>query len=126
MELTIFLAKLIGACLTLMGIAMLTENSLRNIIKDLLKDKSIVFIYNTLGLIAGLALIISHTVWTPNLSGIITGLGWLILIKHLAILFFKDKALAVGSKFIETNWYETWSIVAVLIGLWLLWNGFNP
>ncbi len=126
MELTLFLTKIFGAFLSLIGLALLANNNLKSIIREIIKDKNLIFLLNILGLVAGLTLVISHSFWTADLAGVITVLGWLVLIKHLAILFWRDKMLALALKFVGNNWYETWAIAAILLGLWLLWNGFNP
>lgn len=77
-----------------------------------------------MGLILGLILILLHSVWELNWAGLITVIGWLLFLKHLILLIFAAKIRPLLQKIIDASWYETASIIWLVIGLYLLYISY--
>ncbi|OGH73479.1 MAG: hypothetical protein A3C90_03690 [Candidatus Magasanikbacteria bacterium RIFCSPHIGHO2_02_FULL_51_14] len=84
MDLSIFLAKVVGLYLLIIGLGMLiNRKEFEPLIRQAMKDKLLIFLSGTMALLLGLLVVLSHNVWTPDWRGLITLLGWLTLLKGL-------------------------------------------
>jgi len=87
-----------------------------------------VFIVGVIALVAGLAMILAHNVWSGGaLPVIVTLIGWLALIKGLLLLFLSLKAL--GGFFLGGLQYEQlfymYAAIALILGVYLTYGGFR-
>ena len=92
--LTVFLAKLIGLYCVLFGLAMaLQKQAMVEMVASLLRDGPPLFILEAIAVTVGLAIVIGHNVWSGGaLPVIVTLLGWIILIRGVALLFLSPTA----------------------------------
>jgi uncharacterized membrane protein len=81
MPTSIFLAKLIGQILMVIGIGMLVNAKVyRTLVDEFLRSHALIYLSGLLSITAGLAIVLSHNVWTADWRIIITILGWLAAI----------------------------------------------
>jgi membrane protein implicated in regulation of membrane protease activity len=74
------------------------------IVTSCVQSRALLFLIEILGLAAGLAIVLGHTIWSSGLlSVIVTLIGWLTLIRSIILLFLS--AQAVG-RFIEAVRYK--------------------
>ncbi len=126
---TTFLAKLLGLYCILAGLAMITQKrALVDTVTALIHNPPVMFLAGVFTLIAGLAMVLSHNVWSGGaLPVIVTLIGWLTLIKSLLILFLSpDAAVAyfLGTLHYEQFFYG-YSAFSLLIGAYLTYAGFR-
>src|SRR6266581_7173274 len=90
--LTIFLTRLIGLFLILVSVSMLThKQTMVETAGALIHDRPLLLIVSMLALTGGLAMVLSHNVWSGGvLPVIITLFGWIILIQGLFLLFLSS------------------------------------
>ena len=75
---SIFLAKLIGPILLALGAGMLVNAAgYRVLVEEFLRSQAMIFLSGLLSITAGLALVLTHNVWTADWRVVITILGWL-------------------------------------------------
>ena len=86
---TLFLSKLIGLYCILIALSMMTRNQATlGSVAAVLRDPSMMFVLGAITLIAGLAMVLMHNIWSGGaLVVIVTLVGWMTLIKSLSFLF---------------------------------------
>ena len=125
MELSIFLAKLLGLYLMIVCAAVfLKREKLKIMLEEFEKSHLFIFSSGAMVLLLGLAMVISHTIWELNWRGLITLLGWLTVGKGIIRLYFFEWAQVTSRKVVQSRWY--WCIIGLsfIIGLWLAYIGF--
>ena len=97
MQTSIFLARLLGPALLIVGI----------------------------GVLAGLAIVLVHNVWTLNWRVLITLLGWINLLRGALTILLPDKSFALGGRMMAGKHMPmTAGVVALLVGLTLSYFGY--
>ena len=91
------IAGLMGPTLLAMGIGMLLNlGSFAVMVEQVSHDIALIFFSGVLLLVAGLAIVRSHHVWT-GWPVLVTVLGWLAIIGGLARLFFPTQLAAMAA-----------------------------
>src|SRR5215469_7699893 len=95
--LTIFLGKLIGLGLLLMCLTLATRpRASLATIGAMMEQTGLLMVTGMITMTAGLALVIGHDIWSgPPLTLAVTIIGWMTLLKGLAILALPIANLAV-------------------------------
>jgi hypothetical protein len=107
--LTVFLAKLIGLYCVLFGLAMASQKqAMVDLVGALMRNGPVLLIVEAIAVTSGLAIVIGHNVRSGGaLPVIVTLLGWIILIRGVALLFLSPTAKI---RFFEMFRYGTCSI----------------
>jgi hypothetical protein len=128
MQTSIFLARLIGPVMTLVGISLLmNETAFRKMAMEFLRSPALIFFSGMILMPAGLAVVLSHNVWVLNWPVIITLLGWIAVISGALRVFAPDRALKIGKKAIASKEITTVSAAFwLVIGALLCYFGFRP
>lgn len=124
MELSIFLAKLIGIYfLIIAAIWIVRKDQLNASIKEFASSKGLIFLTGLMNIVLGLAIAIGHPIWHLNWVGLITLLGYFMLFKGIMRVAFTDKLEKTLLHAINKGY---WVILAVLIvlGGFLTYSGF--
>jgi len=128
-RLTIFLSRLLGLYCILAALAMIThKRMILDAVTVILHNSPALYIVGVLTLIAGLAMILGHNVWSGGvLPVVVTLLGWITLIKALLFLFLSPEAEA--RLFLDALHYEQffylYAGISLLIGVYLTYAGFR-
>jgi hypothetical protein len=124
---TIFLAKLLGLFVLLLGLSMLIQGrSTAETMDGIIHDRPLVYIVGMITLACGLALVLSHIRWSGGLLPVlVTILGWITLIKGLLLLFLPPQSLIdfYGALRIGQLLYVD-AVIAVVLGIYLTVAGF--
>src|SRR5689334_24809836 len=128
MQTSIFLARLIGPVMALVGISLLmNETAFRKMATEFLRSPALIFLSGMILMPAGLAVVLSHNVWVLNWPVIITLLGWIAVISGALRVFAPDRALEIGKKAIASKQIITVSAAFwLVIGAALCYFGFRP
>jgi glucose uptake protein GlcU len=87
------------------------------------EDKAFVISTGYITLLMGLVTVLLHNVWTPDWRGVITVLAWSTLIKGIMKTGFPEVINRQAQRFRKK---QEWSAVfLVLLGAWLMYNGFG-
>jgi hypothetical protein len=125
---TIFLARLIGVfCLVVSAAMFLHKQAMVEMLTAMVRDRPLVFILGMLGLLAGLAMVLAHNLWSGGaLPIVVTLFGWILLIRGTILLLLPPDALAslMDSLPFERLFYFSAGITLVL-GLYLTYAGFK-
>jgi hypothetical protein len=127
MQTSIFLARLIGPVMTLVGISLLmNETAFRKMATEFLRSPALIFFSGMILMPAGLAVVLRHNVWVLNWPVIITLLGWVAVVSGALRVFAPERALKIGKKAIAKKEITTASAAIWLaIGAVLCYFGFR-
>jgi hypothetical protein len=126
---TSFLAKLFGLYCILAALAMsLRGEEMVEVITDILHDPAMIFVLGAMTVIAGLAMVLSHNVWSGGvLRVMVTVAGWMTLMKGLLFWFLPPGEEA--GFFLRVMQYQRLLYVyvsfALVLGLWFTYRGFG-
>ena len=124
---TLFLAKYIGVFAILMaGWMMLSREDTIDRVHDIVQDRAMGLTWGVFTAAAGLAVVIGHNVWRGGvLPVVVTLVGWLILLKGLALLVMTPAAWtqALAALHFEADYYA-YLAVPLALGVYLAAAGF--
>jgi hypothetical protein len=122
---SILIARLLGPTLIVLGHAILLDPARgRRLASEFMESEAPLFISGLLTLLAGLAIVNTHAVWT-GWPVVITLFGWLMVVAGAARLLIPDRMKAVGRAMLarETG-LRLPAALNLLLGLWLCWQGY--
>lgn len=126
MDISIFLAKVLGIYLLVASIAFFVHTKkYKTIITDIKNSPALLCMSGALALITGLLIVVSHNIWTMDWRVVITILGWLSLIKGFLRLVFPQVSHQVLTRYLKNSsaYYFSASIMLIL-GVYLSYFGF--
>jgi hypothetical protein len=123
---TIFLSRLYGLFLLLVGLAIATHAQVTSLkITELVHNTQVIFLWGLLTLLAGLAAVLAHNVWSGGaVSILVTLLGWLTLLKGLLLLFLPTTWM-MGFVGVGARLIVLYAALAILLGAFLTYSGFR-
>jgi len=127
--LTLFLSRLIGLFAILVVLSLVTHKQATvDTLTALVRDRPLLLIFGMVWLIAGLAMVLGHNVWSGGaLPVVVTLVGWLILFRGLLLLFLSPAAaigLFKGIHFEQL--FHVYFSLSLLFGVYLTYSGFRP
>lgn len=126
MDLSIFLARLMGIYLLVVGFSVIIKHrALRKAVFNLVGKMLLLQVTGMFILILGLLLVLSHNIWDGSWRVLITLLSWGVLIKALLILLLPHSWLVkVMSLYSKKICYVLGGIASIVIGVYLVTVGF--
>lgn len=123
---TIFISQLIGLYCLLVSLVMLTNKPAMVSIEDtLVHNPAMLFIGGILTLVAGLAIVLSHNVWSGGaLPVVVTLVGWIALVKGL-LLVSPGMTIAFWGSFRYEQLYYLYASISFALGSYLTYEGFT-
>lgn len=123
---TIFIAKLIGPFLIVIGVAgIVNVEQLRSIGREFMAGSAHLFVAGILALVTGLVLVNTHNVWVSDWPVLITILGWLALLGGVFRIVFPALAVSIGKPMIDNIMLlRGASLVQIALGAYLSWQGY--
>ncbi len=125
--LELFIAKLFGLYLIIMGALVLTKKkSVMPAIMDIVKNRALTLLLGALDLAAGLAIVIIFPEVSMSPTGLISLLGYMAIIEGVVYLSLPVKQVQkMVRSFGNRQWFMASGIVAVLAGIYLAGYGFG-
>lgn len=126
---TLFLSRLIGLYCILVALSMMTRGQATvETVTALLHNPSLMLILGVTTLVAGLAMVLAHNVWSGGaLAMIVTLIGWITLIKSLLFLFLPPEMEA--ALFLRQLHYQQlfylYGAISLVLGVYLTYGGFK-
>ena len=128
MDTSIFLAKLIGPALIVIGLGLVFNRAIYQVVaEEVIKSRALLYLFGALNLVVGLAIVLTHNVWAPSWKLIITIIGWFALVRGALRLLipqqigdFLSRILTRGPQVLFGT-----GVVAILVGAVLAWKGFS-
>ena len=124
---TLFFAKLLGLYFLIVGlVVMFRRKSVMPAVSEIVKNRSLLLIVALVELLAGLSIIINYTEVTLSLVGIISLVGWMLVVEGIVYLALPAKyTQKLVRSFNKPSWYVGGGILAALMGAYLAALGFG-
>jgi|HubBroStandDraft_1064217.scaffolds.fasta_scaffold271109_2 hypothetical protein len=125
---TVFLARLFGLGITIVSVGMLIdEPGLSATIQLFVHDRPATLMLSLVCIASGLAVVLSHQIWSGGIAPIlITLLGWILLIRGVILLVLPPNLLeSFADALVGRPWVYAAGVVALVIGLILTYAGFR-
>ncbi len=126
MPLTNYLAEFLGIYIVVICVVMVVQReAILEIMGALVDQRPLMFILAMLRILIGLAIVIAHNRWSGTLAAVVTIIGWITLLRGVALLLLPQQTERRVLGFFQRSgvYYGTVAIGAVL-GLWLAYAGF--
>lgn len=125
MEVSLFLAKLMGIYLLIIGLAYFIKREfLRVVLEDFYKSPALIALGSIFNIILGLLIILNHNIWEFSWKIMITIIGYLSLVKGILHLYFPQVARTIASVFIRKDIFVYSGVISLALGVYLLYHGF--
>jgi hypothetical protein len=127
MPTSIFLARLLGVPLLVIGAAMLLNQAYyRALIGEVIASKAGFYVASALGVIVGLAIVLAHNVWTADWRVLITLFGWFHFLRGVVSVLFPAQAMAFAARHIAGSQRVPLvpGSVAIVLGLIFCFYGY--
>lgn len=126
MQTSLYLAKLIGPTLIVIGLGMLiNRDGYRDMAREFLASRALIYLAGILAFIPGLAMVLAHNVWAADWRILITILGWLSLIGGAFRILFPQEVTRIGTRVTgHPNTMLIGGVVMLILGAILSFYGF--
>ena len=123
---TLFLLRLSGPVLLIVGVAILMNGALyQKMIKELTGEFSVAYyLAGIIPLTIGVAMILVHNLWGSIPEVLVSLLGWGSLLKGCIRLLFPDMARKWLKSITKKMYLPPWAILVILWGGAMAWYGF--
>ncbi len=128
MDLSIFLAKVLGLYFIIVAVmCLIKRKEFSKIIDGFFDNTALLYVTGIITVVLGLTMVIGHNIWENSWRVVITLIGWIVLLKGLAFLFLPKKIMFKFAKSFRWSkeWYFIVAIIMVLFGLYLASKGFG-
>ena len=126
---TVFLSRLIGLYCLVCGLAMIVhKQAYLDAVAKLTSNPPAIFCLSLFTVIAGLAMVLAHNVWSKCLPVVIvTIVGWLTLIKGFVYLLLPAKWLGAFSQeaLNSGTYFYSATVIVLVLGAYLTYEGFK-
>jgi hypothetical protein len=125
MQTSIFLARLIGPVMLVVGLAVFAnQRAFRDMAEEFLASRALLFLSGLLIMPMGLAIVLTHNVWA-DWRALITLFGWLNLIGGAVRLLAPDTVMRTGRAMLRQPYFVTVAAaIWVMLGLLFCLFGF--
>ena len=125
MQVTIYLGQIIAIFWTIMGLALIVHNQrFKKIFTEILDKPALLAISGFVTLVIGAILIVTHNIWGWTFPGLITLIGWLILVQAILRLLFPAFLVKKCKRMLTKNYLIFIGWVILLVGLFIGYMSF--
>ena len=126
MDISIFLAKLLGIYMLIIGGSwLLSKERIDKSIREIISSRGLIAFSGLLNILAGLAIVIGHPVWEYTWVVLITILGYVMIFKGIARLMAPERIQDRMTKLLNSkNGYLIISGILIFFGTFLTFHGF--
>jgi hypothetical protein len=124
-EYSIFFIKFYGYFMFLFAGALLLSKEGRKMMIKTSQDEAQVILTGMISLLIGLPVIILHNVWTADIVGFITFVGWMSVLKGVVRIAYPSHVVNMMRNYTGKS-VNIWLIVAVGLGVGLIYCGYYP
>jgi len=124
---TIYLSRLIGlVCLIVAAALIADKQTMVDTVGMVFQDRPVMLVFSIGGVVAGLAIVLAHNVWSKRLLPlVVTLVGWIVLIRGLLLLFLPAEIIAwVFSALRFADFFYLYAAIPLILGAYLTLRGF--
>ena len=124
---TLIAARILGPLLVVFGIALISQRArMLGVLEAFTDDDNLLLFAGAVSLVLGLTLVALHDHWAGITQALISLIGWLAVLRGLAVLFAPNLVRAVSANILVNP--QAVPIIGcgmALVGLWLVFAGFT-
>jgi hypothetical protein len=125
MATSIYLARLIGPVLAVLGLSMLLQpGGYLAVVGDLIRSPALLYFACALGLLGGVALVLAHNIWRQDWPVLITLLGWISIIDSTTWILLPRQAAQLWLPLMGTTFALIGGLIVLLAGAALSYFGY--
>lgn len=125
MDMSIVFAKLIGLYLLITAaLYLFRRNQMKDMITEFTTSKSLLALSGEFYLVFGLVVAIYHSIWELSWVGLVTLMGYLLIVRGILRIGFPVQVKKLVMKMTSTS-YMIVLIVMLVIGAYLTYMGFS-
>lgn len=125
MELTLFLAKVFGLYLLVVGAGILfNKKGFEGAVNEIVASHGLAYISALVTLVIGILLILTHNVWVADWPVIITILAWVIFIKGALRVVYPKIDADLSKALRKETYYTAIALGSILVGAFLTYQAF--
>ncbi len=127
MSTSIFLARLIGPVMLAIGLAVFANpRGFRDMAEEFMASRALLFLSGLLIMPVGLAIVLTHNVWTADWRVLITIFGWLNVIGGALRLFAPPLLVKTGRTMLkQPHFTSIAAAIWVVLGLLFCFFGYR-
>ena len=119
MEMSLFLASLLGPAFLVVGVGMLlNQKHYQGMVAEMKKSSLTLYLSGLMTFVLGLLMVMYHNVWVQDWTVVITVLAWLTLLKGVWLLVFPTRVEQV------VKWYKGGKMLLVAVVVTLVLGAF--
>jgi hypothetical protein len=104
---------------------LLNRGAIVGVIKDMANGPAFIFLAGLLTLLAGLAIVRAHNVWSAEWTVLVTVIGWLAIISGIVRIVWPDRIASVANRILSSeNAITGWGFVVLMLGAFLTTKGY--
>lgn len=104
---------------------LINRRTVVGLIADLSNGPGIIFFAGILTLLAGLAIVRAHNVWSAEWTVLVTVIGWLCVIGGIIRIVWPDRVASMRDAVMKSeNAITAWALVALALGAFLTAKGY--
>jgi hypothetical protein len=126
MQTSVFLARLIGPVMLTIGLAVLAnQRGFRDLAGEFIASRALMFLSGFIIMPAGLAIVLTHNVWTADWRVLITIFGWLNVVGGAVRLFGPPFLVNAGRTLLkQPQFTPIAAAIWIVLGLLFCFFGF--
>jgi hypothetical protein len=125
MELSLFLAKLLGVYMLIVSVELMARRrEFEGAVRDFASSRGLIVFSGSVSLILGLAIAIGHPVYEFNFRGLITLLGYLLILRGMWRMAFPSRLQKKMADCFHQGYKEI-LIILIVLGIYLTYSGFS-
>jgi uncharacterized protein YjeT (DUF2065 family) len=124
MDVSLFLAKLLGLYFLILAfICIFRKRQVRATGKELVSSPSALAVSAEISLLFGLVIAIDHTIWEADWRGVVTALGYLLILRGILRFGFPAHVKKCKTKLLDKG-YPLVCLILLALGAYLTYWGF--
>lgn len=126
MPASIFIARLLGPIFVVVGVAILLKpRAFQALLREFTASPVLIYLAGFLGLLGGLALVLTHNFWVLDWRLIITLIGWITMVRALVTIFHPRQIALIGSNLVKnTGVFLGAALIDIALGIVLSYFGY--
>jgi len=120
MDITTLVASLLGPVYLAVGLGLLINKKYyQDTIASMAKGGALLYFGGAAALVVGLLITTHQNIWTLNAAGLVTLIGWIALLKGLALLILPKQMASLTKGCTADGAITIGAILAIVLGLYL-------
>ena len=119
MEVSLFIAKILGPCFIVVALSMLLNREFyQRVMEDFCRNAALVFFSGMFSLVFGIVVVLLHNVWIAKWPVIITIIGWCGIIKGSWLIVFPNTVSGFTEAYGKNKTLlAVHSVIALILGV---------